>query len=66
MVKNSKASNYEKSIIAGHYVFSKSECQDIFSEARKNLEKKNLSFDYYLKNRVKEGIMRYVTHLNLI
>ena len=66
MVKNSKASDYEKSIIAGHYVFSKSECQDIFSEARKNLKKKNLSFDYYLKNRVKDGIMRYVTHLNLI
>jgi len=41
MVKNSKASNYEKSIIAGHYVFSKSECQDIFSEARKILGKKN-------------------------
>ena len=66
MVQDSKASNYEKSIIAGHYIFSQPECQEIFSEARKNLEKKNLSFDNYLKNNVKQSIMRYVKHLNLI
>tara|TARA_X000000950_G_scaffold50596_1_gene59566 strand:- start:8432 stop:9592 length:1161 start_codon:yes stop_codon:yes gene_type:complete len=66
MVKDSKATDYEKSLIAGHYVFSKPECNEIFSEARKNLEKKNLSFDSYLKNSVKQSIMRYVKHLNLI
>lgn len=66
MVKNSKASNYERSIIAGHYIFSRPECKNIFSEARKNLEKKNLSFDNYIKNNVKAGIMRYIKNLNLI
>ncbi len=66
MVKDSKASNYEKSIIAGHYVFSLPECKNIFSEARENLKKKNLSFDSYIKNNVKNGIMRYVVNLNII
>jgi len=66
MVKDSKASNYEKSLIAGHYIFSKPECQEIFLEARKNLEKKNLSFDDYVKDNVKQGIMRYVKNLNLV
>ena len=66
MVKDSKASNYEKSIIAGHYVFSLPECKKIFSEARQHLEKKNLSFDNYIKDSVKNGIMRYVMNLNII
>jgi len=65
MVKDSDASDYEKSIIAGHYVFSKPECCEIFSEARKNLEKKNFSFDNYVKDAVKQSIMRYIKHLNL-
>ena len=66
MVNNSTASNYERSIIAGHYVFSLPECKNIFSEARKNLEKKNISFDNYIKNNVKAGIMRYIKNLNMI
>ena len=66
MVNDSKASNYERSIIAGHYVFSLPECKNIFSEARQNLEKKNLSFDNYIKNNVKAGIMRYIKNLNMI
>ena len=65
MVKDSEATDYEKSIIAGHYVFSKPECCEIFSEARKNLEKKNFSFDNYVKSSVKKSIMRYIKHLNL-
>ena len=66
MVKNSSASNYEKSIIAGHYVFSFQECKEVFSQARKDLEKKNISFDSYVRNSIKKGIMRYVKHLSLI
>ncbi len=66
MVKNSSASNYEKSIIAGHYVFSLQECKEVFSQARKDLEKKNISFDSYVRNSIKKGIMRYVKHLSLI
>jgi tagatose-1,6-bisphosphate aldolase non-catalytic subunit AgaZ/GatZ len=66
MIKDSKASNYEKSIIAGHYVFSLPKCKNIFSEARQHLEKKNLSFDNYIKDSVKNGIMRYVKNLNII
>ena len=65
MVKDSEATDYEKSIIAGHYVFSLPECKKIFSEARKKIEKSNLSFDNYIKNDVKQGIMRYINHLNL-
>lgn len=66
MVENSKATDYEKSIIAGHYVFSNIECIKIFEEARSILHKKNLSFDDIIKNNVKDGIMRYVKNLNLI
>ena len=66
MVKNSSASNYEKSIIAGHYVFSLQACKEVFSQARKNLEKKSISFDGYVRSSIKKGIMRYVKHLGLI
>lgn len=66
MVKNSSASNYEKSIIAGHYVFSLQACKKVFSQARKNLEKKSISFDGYVRSSIKKGIMRYVKHLGLI
>ncbi len=66
MVKDSKATDYEKSIIAGHYVFSETGCIKIFEEARNILSKKNLSFDGIIKNSVKDGIMRYVKNLHLI
>jgi tagatose-1,6-bisphosphate aldolase non-catalytic subunit AgaZ/GatZ len=66
MVKNSSASNYEKSIIAGHYVFSLEACKEVFLEARRDLEKKNISFDSYVRSSIKQGIMRYVKYLSLI
>jgi tagatose-1,6-bisphosphate aldolase non-catalytic subunit AgaZ/GatZ len=66
MVKKSSASNYEKSIIAGHYVFSWPTCKEVFYQARKDLEKKNISFDSYVRSGIKKGIMRYVKHLGLI
>jgi len=66
MVKDSLASNYEKSIIAGHYVFSLEACKEVFLEARRDLEKKNISFDSYVRSSIKKGIMRYVKYLSLI
>ena len=66
MVENSTASDYEKSIISGHYIFSLRECEEIFLQAKNELELKNISFNKYIKDQVKDGIMRYVRCLNLI
>lgn len=66
MIKNSSASNYEKSIIAGHYVFSLEACKEVFLEARRDLENKNISFDSYVRSSIKKGILRYVKYLSLI
>lgn len=66
MIKNSKATDYEKSIIAGHYVFSLPECIKIFNDSKSILEKKNIAFNNYIRSDVKKGIMRYVKNLKLI
>jgi len=61
MLKGTAASDFDRSIIAGHYVFSTDECIDIKNQAR--LKVRNL--DSLLKNEVKISIQRYMTAFNL-
>ena len=66
VIKNSKANNYEKSIIAGHYIFQskifrdKRKCSKIFEK------KKNLNLDKVLKKEIKKSILRYLYNFNLV
>ena len=63
LVENSTLSDYQKSIIAGHYVFS----SDSFLELKERVQQKlDFSLDEYLKNSVKQGILRYLYAFNLI
>jgi len=61
MLKDTTANDFDRSIIAGHYVFSTDECIDIKDKAR--LKVSNL--DMLLKNEVKISIERYMTAFNL-
>jgi hypothetical protein len=61
MLKNTSASNRDKSIIAGHYVFSSDECIALKAEVASKIQ----GLDEYLKNKVKESIFRYINAFNL-
>lgn len=61
MLKNSKASDIDKSIISGHYVFS----SNAFIEIKNEVSKKITNLDLILKNKVKESIYRYMKAFNL-
>ena len=61
MLKDTNASDYDRSIIAGHYVFSSSECIDIKNQAKNKIA----NLDELLKNEVKLSIERYINAFNL-
>jgi len=63
MINDSKATDIDKSVIAGHYVFATNECIEIKKEAQNRL--KGVNLDEYLKNQVKKSIMRYLKAFNL-
>lgn len=64
MLPNTDATDRDRSIIAGHYVFATPEFKEIKEQATKDL--KNIDLDEYLKSRVKEAIMRYVKGFRLV
>ena len=66
MLDDTKASDRDKSIISGHYVFSNPECVEIKSKARKDLAKKQIDLDFYLKNEVKKSIFRYMKNFRIV
>ena len=61
MTNNTSASDFDKSIIAGHYVFSSDECINLKKEANQRIK----GLDEFLKNQVKSSIFRYMKAFNL-
>ena len=61
MLNDTDASDKDRSIIAGHYVFASDECVALKDEARGRIK----GLDEYLKNKVKESIFRYMNAFNL-
>ena len=61
MLNNTNATDKDKAIIAGHYIFSSSECRALKEEARERIK----GLDEYLKNKVKKSIYRYINAFNL-
>ena len=61
MLKNTDASDVDRAIIAGHYVFS----TDEFIELKEKASAKINNLDDYLKNKVKDSIFRYMNAFNL-
>jgi len=66
MLKDTKATDRDRSIIAGHYVFSKPEFLEIKVRAIKKLKAKGINLDEYLKAQVKLSIMRYLRNFRLV
>jgi len=61
MLKDTNASDMDRAIIAGHYVFSSDEFIKLKAEAIDRIDDLN----YILKNKVKESIYRYMKAFNL-
>ena len=65
MLKNSTASDRDRALIAGHYVFSNPEVKELKLEASAELETKGIHLERHLKNKVKKSIHRYMTNFRL-
>ena len=61
MLKNTDASDWDRAIIAGHYVFSSDEFIKLRTEASNTITNLNC----IIKNKVKESILRYIKAFNL-
>lgn len=66
MLPDTLATERERAIIAGHYVFATPECVELKNEAKKVLARKGVNLDGYLKDRVKESILRYLRNFRLV
>jgi tagatose-1,6-bisphosphate aldolase non-catalytic subunit AgaZ/GatZ len=66
ILKDSKANDYEKAIISGHYVFSDKKFSEIKENLAIALEKKGQNLDGILKKEIKKSILRYLYNFNLI
>lgn len=66
MLTNSCATDRERAIIAGHYIFSTNECVELKAEARMELARRNLNLDNYLMGQVKQSILRYMRNFRLV
>ena len=66
MIKETKASDFEKAIISGHYVFSEKKFLEIKESLAKILKKKSKNLDKILKKEIKKSILRYLYNFNLI
>jgi len=66
MLSATRATDRDRSIIAGHYVFSQPECVELKVEAQKKLAEKQIDLNAYLKQNVKQSIMRYLRNFRLV
>ncbi len=66
LIKDSKISDREKAIIAGHYVFSEKSFFEFKTKASKELSIKGVDLDGFLKAKIRKSIMRYLNNFRLI
>ncbi|CAH1906335.1 MAG: class II D-tagatose-bisphosphate aldolase, non-catalytic subunit [Betaproteobacteria bacterium] len=65
MLEGTRATDRERALIAGHYVFSTPECQEIRAAAIQALAVMQIDLDDYLKAQVKQSILRYLRSFRL-
>ena len=65
MLPETKATDEERSIIAGHYVFAADPCREIKQVDSMQLRRKNIDLEQYLKEQVKKSSLRYMRHFRL-
>ncbi len=61
MLNDTNSKDKDRSIIAGHYIFSSDECVELKKQAKLRIK----GLDEYLKNKVKGSIFRYMNAFNL-
>lgn len=66
MLPNSTATDRDRAIISGHYIFSGQEFKEIKMEAINLLAAKNIDLEDHLKGAVKNSIIRYLKNFRLI
>jgi tagatose-1,6-bisphosphate aldolase non-catalytic subunit AgaZ/GatZ len=66
MVDNTRATDRDRSIIAGHYVFAKPECVELKAAASRELLHKGIELEHHLKQQVKQSIFRYLHNFRLV
>lgn len=66
MLPNSKATDKEKALIAGHYIFASEEFIEMKTKASKTLMSRDIDIDEYLKENVKLSICRYLSNFKLV
>jgi len=66
MLENTTATDRDRSLIAGHYVFSKPEVKELKIEAARELERKGIHLEEHLKRQVKRSISRYLRNFRLV
>lgn len=66
MVPNSTATDFDRAVIAGHYIFGTEEFAEIKKEAFRNLYACGIDLDDYLKKAIKAAIKRYIYCFNMV
>jgi hypothetical protein len=66
MLEDTKATDRDRSVIAGHYIFSKPECIELKMEASMALAGKGIILEQHLKHEVKQSILRYLRNFRLV
>lgn len=65
MLNDTQATDRDRSVIAGHYVFSSPECVALKAEASSALASHGVDLEQHLKQKVKQSIFRYVRNVRL-
>ena len=66
MIKDSSATDQDRAIIAGHYIFSTPDCRELLMSATIELREKGIDLNQLLKNSIKKSILRYMQNFRLI
>jgi len=66
MIDGSNATDRDRAMIAGHYIFSKPECHEIKNNAEHELSQKGIDLNSELKESVKKSIYRYMSNFRLV
>lgn len=66
MLENSQATQVDKAIICGHYIFSEDRIIEMKKKVSKVLLNKNIELDNYLKTLIKQSMTRYIQLFKMI
>ena len=65
MLPRTKATDFDRAVIAGHYVFGLPEFTDVFGSIRRECESRGLDLDASIRDAIKLAIMRIMACFNL-